>query len=91
MDDNTTDRSATSGVTVLAGAAHVFRIEFIDINNVEFYIDGNELVLPQTRFLEDSNYSQSAINKLEESFKQLNFSCYHCGYPIEKDTKVCPD
>ncbi|MFW9922753.1 MAG: hypothetical protein ACFFDW_05625, partial [Candidatus Thorarchaeota archaeon] len=58
---------------------------------LEFYVDGNDLVIPQKRFLEDTTYTQSAINKLEESFKQLAYNCYECGYPIEKDTTICPD
>lgn len=39
-DDNATDSSATSGITVTAGDYHVYRIDFSDVTSVKFYIDG---------------------------------------------------
>ena len=47
MDDNATDRSATSGVTVLATAWHIYRIDFTVPTDVKFYIDGID-VTPAT-------------------------------------------
>jgi hypothetical protein len=39
-DDNATDQTVTSGVTVLASAYHIYRIDMTDVANVLFYIDG---------------------------------------------------
>lgn len=39
-DDNASDQSVTSGITVVAGAWHVYRIEFNAGGNTWFYIDG---------------------------------------------------
>lgn len=40
MDDAATDRSTTSGVTVLATEWHTYRIDATDVSDVKFYIDG---------------------------------------------------
>lgn len=40
VDDNATDQSAASGVTVLATAWHVYRIDFTSVTDIRFYIDG---------------------------------------------------
>jgi len=40
MDDNATDRSATSGVTVLNTAWHIYRIDATNVADVKYYIDG---------------------------------------------------
>lgn len=40
MDDNATDRTGASGVTVIAGAFHIYRIDFTVVTDVRFYIDG---------------------------------------------------
>lgn len=40
VDDNATDQSAASGVTVLATDWKTYRIEFLDVTDVRFYIDG---------------------------------------------------
>lgn len=42
-DDNATNSSEASGVTVLATEWHVYRIDFTDVTNVRFFIDGNEV------------------------------------------------
>lgn len=43
-DDGTNDNDAVAtGVTVLAGAYHVYRIDFTDDENVKFYIDGDSV------------------------------------------------
>jgi hypothetical protein len=39
-DDNATDQSVTSGITVVATDYHVYRIDFSDVANVRYYIDG---------------------------------------------------
>ncbi len=39
-DDNTTDSSATSGITVVAAESHLYRIDFTDMANILFFIDG---------------------------------------------------
>ena len=39
-DDNTDDKSATSGITVVAGVLHVYRIDCTDVTSIKFYIDG---------------------------------------------------
>jgi hypothetical protein len=40
--DGTTTTSATSGVTLVAGAFHVFRIDASSVTNIRFFIDGVE-------------------------------------------------
>jgi len=40
MDDNATDRSATSGVTCLSTDWKIYRIEAISASDVRYYIDG---------------------------------------------------
>lgn len=40
MDDNATDASATSGVTVVNTAFTICRIDFTDVTNVLFYVNG---------------------------------------------------
>lgn len=39
-DDNVTDTSASTGVTLVAGEWHIFRIDCTDQANIKFYIDG---------------------------------------------------
>jgi hypothetical protein len=48
MDDNATDRSVTSGVTVLATEWHTYRIDATDIADVKFFIDGVGVALGTT-------------------------------------------
>ena len=43
VDDAATDQSATSGVTVLATEWHTYRIEFVSLTDIRFYIDGNRV------------------------------------------------
>jgi hypothetical protein len=42
-DDNATDTSASSGITLVAGAYHIFRIDCTTQSNIKFYIDGNRV------------------------------------------------
>lgn len=47
-DDNATDASATSGVTALATDWKIYRIDFTDVTNILFYIDGNHVAIGTT-------------------------------------------
>ena len=47
-DDNATDQSASSGVTVTAGAYHLYRIEAYDVTGIRFYIDGDGVATSTT-------------------------------------------
>ncbi|NIO43781.1 MAG: hypothetical protein GTO41_28665, partial [Burkholderiales bacterium] len=40
VDDNATDSSAASGVTATAAQTKIYRIDFTDVTDVRFYIDG---------------------------------------------------
>jgi hypothetical protein len=40
VDDNTTDQSAAAGVTVLNTEWKTYRIDFTDLTDIRFYIDG---------------------------------------------------
>jgi hypothetical protein len=48
VDDNATDQSATSGVTALATDWKVYRIDFTDVTNVLFFINGNHVATGTT-------------------------------------------
>ena len=48
MDDNATDRSTASGVTVLNTEWHIFRIEAFAVGDVRFYIDGAQVAVATT-------------------------------------------
>ena len=39
-DDNATDRSVTSGVTVINTVGHYYKIDMSDVTSIKFYIDG---------------------------------------------------
>ena len=41
--DGTTNISASSGVTLVAGAFHIFRIDASSVTNIRFFIDGVEV------------------------------------------------
>jgi hypothetical protein len=43
MDDNATDRSVSSGITLLADEPHQFRIDASNKADVKFYIDGAQV------------------------------------------------
>jgi len=40
LDDNAAPLSVTSGITVLATAWHIYRIDFTSVTDIRFYIDG---------------------------------------------------
>jgi hypothetical protein len=48
MDDNATDSSTTSGVTVAATDFHVYRIDFTNASDVKFFIDGTSVATGTT-------------------------------------------
>lgn len=67
MDDNATDRSATSGVTATALQTKIYRIDASDVSSVKFYIDGVQ-VATGTTFA----YAATGANAI----LQPVFSCY---------------
>lgn len=68
MDDAITDRSTTSGVTVLANEPHQFRIDASNKADVKFYIDGIQVATGTT-----FNYAATAG---ANSTLQLYMSAY---------------
>lgn len=48
VDDDSDDQSAASGITVLATEWHTYRIEFHDVTDIRFYIDGNHVATGTT-------------------------------------------
>ena len=53
-DDATNQTTAvTTGITVVAGAWHVYRIDFTDDANVLFYIDGVQVIPATTVMMDD--------------------------------------
>ena len=48
LDDNATNSSATSGITVVAGVWHCYKIDFTDVTSVKFYIDGAQVAAATT-------------------------------------------
>jgi hypothetical protein len=48
MDDNATDRSTTSGVTLTTSDWAVLRIDATDISDVKFYVNGNAVATGTT-------------------------------------------
>lgn len=47
-DDNVTDASATSGVTLTAGVAAIVRIDMNDVADIKFYVNGNRVATGTT-------------------------------------------
>ena len=53
-DDGTNETTAvTTGITVVAGVYHIFRIDFTDDANVIFYIDGVQVIPGTTVMMDD--------------------------------------
>lgn len=69
-DDNATDSSATSGVTVAATDFHIYRIDFTNSADVKFFIDG-ERVASGTTF----GWAASAANSKVQPY----LACYKVG------------
>ena len=57
-------------------------IQWQDI--LPFKIDGEFIEVDDT-----TNFTQSVRDRIAEISKY--YSCYQCGFPIERSTKVCPD
>lgn len=48
IDDNITDRSTSSGITVVADAYHIFRIDATNKADIRFFIDGSPVATSTT-------------------------------------------
>lgn len=70
MDDNATDRSTTSGVTVLPDVWRTYRIDATDIADVKFYIDGEAVALGTT-----FAYAATGANAVLQPY----LGCYKAG------------
>jgi hypothetical protein len=68
MDDNATDASATSGVTLTANDWAVCRIDFSDINNVLFFINGNH-VATSTTFAYAATGANATLQPFFQAYK----------------------
>jgi len=69
-DDNATDSSVTSGVTVVNTDYHVYRIDFADVTSVKFYIDGQRVASGTT-----IPWAATAANSKVQPY----ISCYKVG------------
>jgi len=50
-----------------------------------FYIEGSEVVIPR-------DLKGDRLEKVVQSLDQVKHNtCFHCGYPLESDTKTCPE
>ncbi|NHJ48773.1 MAG: hypothetical protein FK733_13395 [Asgard group archaeon] len=60
-------------------------------DELAFEIQKDVVKIPQLLQTE-SIEAEEAINQIIDSFKEVSrYTCYYCGYPIEKDYKLCPD
>ena len=57
-DDNATDTSASSGITMIAGTYYIFRIDCTDQSNIKFFINGNR-VAGSTTFINAASAANS--------------------------------
>lgn len=78
MDDNATDRSTTSGVTLTAGQWIIGRIDFTDVSNVKFYLtDANPTgpapvfhqVAQSTTFAYAATGANATLQPIAEAYK----------------------
>jgi hypothetical protein len=67
-DDNVTDASTTSGITVVAGDYHIYRIDFSDTANIKFFIDGNQ-VASSTTFGWTASAANSKVQPIVSCYK----------------------
>ena len=67
VDDNATNASTASGTTVVAGAWHIYRIDFTDVTDVRFYIDGAHVATSAT-----FAYAATGANAILQPY----FACY---------------
>ncbi|NHJ04066.1 MAG: hypothetical protein EAX90_04535 [Candidatus Heimdallarchaeota archaeon] len=60
-------------------------------DELAFQVQKEVVKIPQL-LQNESREAEEAINKIINSFKEVSlYTCYYCGYPIEKDYKLCPD
>jgi len=62
-DDNATDKSVTSGITVVNTAEHYYKIDCSDVTDIKFYIDGAR-VATTTKF----GFAATGANALVQPF-----------------------
>lgn len=67
VDDNASNQAAASGITATAAQTKIYRIDFTDVTNVLFYIDGAH-VATSTTFA----YAATGANAVLQPF----FGCY---------------
>lgn len=66
IKDGTTTQEVTTGVTLVAGVAHTFRIDASDVTNVKYYIDGNQ-VCATTKFA----YAATGANSILQPYASM--------------------
>lgn len=67
-DDNATDRSTTSGVTLTAGAYAVLRLDCTDVADLKFYVNGNR-VASATTFAWAASAANSKVQPIASAYK----------------------
>ncbi|MCF2143366.1 MAG: HEAT repeat domain-containing protein [Candidatus Heimdallarchaeota archaeon] len=60
-------------------------------DELAFQVQKDVVRIPQ--ILQDETIeAEEAISRILDSFKEVgSYTCHNCGYPIEKDFKLCPD
>jgi rubrerythrin len=60
-------------------------------DELAFQVQKDVVKIPQL-LQSESLEAEEAINQIIDSFKEVShYTCYYCGYPVEKDFKLCPD
>ena len=60
-------------------------------DELAFQVQKDVVKIPQL-LQNESIEAEEAINQIIDSFKEVShYTCYYCGYPIERDFKLCPD
>ncbi|NHJ38590.1 MAG: hypothetical protein FK731_01060 [Asgard group archaeon] len=60
-------------------------------DELAFQVQKDVVKIPQL-LQSESIEAEEAINQIIDSFKEVShYTCYYCGYPIERDFKLCPD
>jgi hypothetical protein len=68
VDDNATDQSATSGVTLTATDWAILRIDFSDLTNILFYVNGNR-VASSTTFVYAATGANATLQPFAQAYK----------------------
>ena len=75
-------------MTELLGFRNVLDLQkwIIDLPGEKlFYIEGTEVVIPR-------DLKGDRLEKVVQSLDQVKHNtCFNCGYPLESDTKTCPE